>query len=132
MPADGGPLTGAIGQLHVTVSDIGRSVAFYRDVLGLQLLFEVPGQGMAFFDCQGVRLYLGAAESPEFRSQPLIYFRADSAREAGAELARRGVEFTSEPHVVHRQGETELWIGFFQDPDGTTLAVMSEEQAQDS
>ncbi|MGH3075916.1 MAG: VOC family protein, partial [Gaiellales bacterium] len=82
MPADvepGGPLTGAIGQLHVTVSDINRSVAFYRDVLGLPVLFEVPGQGMAFFDCQGVRLYLGAAESPEFTSKPLIYFRADSA-----------------------------------------------------
>jgi catechol 2,3-dioxygenase-like lactoylglutathione lyase family enzyme len=126
----GGPLTGAIGQLHVTVSDINRSVAFYRDVLGLPLLFEVPGQGMAFFDCQGVRLYLGAAESPEFRSTPLIYFRADSAREAGAKLARRGVAFTSEPHVVHRQGDTELWIGFFEDPDGTTLAIMSEEPAQ--
>jgi methylmalonyl-CoA/ethylmalonyl-CoA epimerase len=84
---------------------------------------------MAFFDCQGVRLYLGTAESPEFESRPLIYFRADSARDAGAELARRGVEFTSEPHVVHRQGDTELWIGFFRDPDGTTLAVMSEEAA---
>ena len=125
----GGPLTGAIGQLHVTVSDIARSVAFYRDVLGLPLLLEVPGQGMAFFDCQGVRLYLGTAESPEFESRPLIYFRAKSARDAGAELARRGVELTSEPHVVHRQGDTELWIGFFRDPDGTTLAVMSEEAA---
>ena len=125
----GGPLTGAIGQLHVTVSDIARSVAFYRDVLGLPLLFEVPGQGMAFFDCQGVRLYLGTAESPEFESRPLIYFRADSSRDAGAELDRRGVEFTSEPHVVHRQGDTELWIGFFRDSDGTTLAVMSEDAA---
>ena len=95
-----GPLTGAIGQLHVTVSDIDRSVAFYRDVLGLPLLFEVPGQGMAFFDCQGVRLYLGAAESPEFTSTPLIYFRADSAREAGAGRAPRGVELTSEPPVA--------------------------------
>jgi catechol 2,3-dioxygenase-like lactoylglutathione lyase family enzyme len=123
------PLTGAIGQLHVTVSDIGRSVAFYRDVLGLPLLFEVPGQPMAFFDCQGVRLYLGQAESPEFESRPLIYFRAESARAACAELARRGAEITDEPHVVHRQGDTELWIGFLKDPDGTTLAVMSEEPA---
>jgi catechol 2,3-dioxygenase-like lactoylglutathione lyase family enzyme len=125
----GVPLTGAIGQLHVTVSDIGRSVAFYRDVLGLPLLFEVPGQDMAFFDCQGVRLYLGAAESPEFESRPLIYFRADSARDAAAELARRGAELTIEPHVVHRDGDTELWIGFFRDPDGTALAIMSEEPA---
>jgi catechol 2,3-dioxygenase-like lactoylglutathione lyase family enzyme len=130
MMAGGAPLTGAIGQLHVTVSDIARSVAFYRDVLGLPLLFEVPGQDMAFFDCQGVRLYLGAAESPEFESRPLIYFRADSARDAAAELTRRGVELGSEPHVVHRQGDTELWIAFFRDPDGTTLAIMSEEPAE--
>lgn len=86
MPGEA-PLTGAIGQLHVTVSDIGRSVAFYRDVLGLPLLFEVPGQEMAFFDCEGVRLYLGAAESPEFESRPLIYFRAESARDAAAETS---------------------------------------------
>ena len=125
------PLTGAIGQLHVTVSDIDRSVAFYRDVLGLPLLFEVPGQGMAFFDCQGVRLYLGAAESPDFESRPLIYFRAESANAAAVELTRRGVVFTTEPRVVHRAGDTELWIGFFQDPDGTTLALMSEEPAAD-
>jgi catechol 2,3-dioxygenase-like lactoylglutathione lyase family enzyme len=127
-----GPLTGAIGQLHVTVTNIDRSVAFYRDVLGLPLLFEVPGQGMAFFDCQGVRLYLGAAESPDFASRPLIYFRAGSARAAAAELTSRGVEFTAEPHVVHRQGDVELWIGFFEDPDGTTLAVMSEERVETS
>ena len=70
------------------------------------------------------------ASGSTWASQPLIYFRADSAREAGAELARRGVEFTSEPHVVHRQGDTELWIAFFKDPDGTTLAIMSEEAVE--
>ena len=125
------PLTGAIGQIHVTVTDIDRAVAFYRDVLGLPLLFEVPGQDMAFFDCQGVRLYLGRAESPDFESRPLIYLRAESARAACAELAGRGVEFEAEPHVVHRAGGVELWIAFFRDPDGTMLAVMSEEPAPD-
>jgi catechol 2,3-dioxygenase-like lactoylglutathione lyase family enzyme len=125
------PLTGAIGQIHVTVTDTDRSVAFYRDVLGLPLLFQVPEQGMAFFDCQGVRLYLGRAESPEYASRPLLYLRARSAREAHRELTARGVTFEGEPHVVHRAGGTELWIAFFRDPDGTMLAVMSEEPAPD-
>lgn len=116
-------------RLVVTAEDYDEALRFYRDVLGLPLLFEVPGQEMAFFDCEGVRLYLGAAESPEFESRPLIYFRAESARDAAAELARRGAEIASEPHVVHRQGDTELWIGFLKDPDGTTLAIMSEEPA---
>ena len=50
-----------VGQIHLSVKDIDRAVAFYRDVLELPLLFEVPGQDMAFFDCGGVRLYLGRA-----------------------------------------------------------------------
>ena len=40
-----------IGQIHVSVGDVDRGVAFYRDVLGVPFLFRVPGQPMAFFDC---------------------------------------------------------------------------------
>ena len=40
-----------IAQIHLSVEDIDRSVVFYRDVLGMRLLFQVPGQSMAFFDC---------------------------------------------------------------------------------
>ena len=36
-------------ETHLTVSDLGRSVAFYREVVGLQLAFEVPDRGAAFF-----------------------------------------------------------------------------------
>jgi catechol 2,3-dioxygenase-like lactoylglutathione lyase family enzyme len=117
---------GPIGQIHVSVSDVERSVAFYRDALGLRLLFDVPDQGMAFFDCGGVRLYLGRAESPEFRSTPLLYFRVGDIAEAHAALLERGVPFESEPHVVNRTETTELHIAFFTDPDGTHLALMSE------
>src|SRR5687767_14822374 len=47
-----------VGQIHISVTEIDRSVAFYRDTLGLPFLFRVPGQPMAFFDCGGTRLYL--------------------------------------------------------------------------
>ena len=40
---------GPLGQIHVSVTDLDRSVAFYRDVLGIEFLFRVPGQPMAFF-----------------------------------------------------------------------------------
>ena len=43
----------AIGQIHIGVKDIARAVGFYRDVLGMPLLFEVLEQQMAFFDCNG-------------------------------------------------------------------------------
>ena len=52
-------LTG-LGQIAVTVIDLDRAVAFYRDVLGLKFLMQVPG--MAFFDLGGgTRLLLGLA-----------------------------------------------------------------------
>ena len=54
---------GAIGQIHISVTDVERSVAFYRDVLGLEHLFTVPGQPMAFFQAGEVRLYLGVPEN---------------------------------------------------------------------
>jgi catechol 2,3-dioxygenase-like lactoylglutathione lyase family enzyme len=120
---------GKIGQIHVSVSDVDRAVAFYRDVLGMTFLFRVPGQPMAFFDCDGVRLYLGRPESPEFRSNPILYFDVPDIDEAFVALGDRGVTFPDVPHVVHRTEETELWMAAFTDPDGNNLILMSERQS---
>jgi lactoylglutathione lyase len=38
-------------ETHLTVSDLGRSVAFYRDVVGLTVALEVPERGAAFLWC---------------------------------------------------------------------------------
>ncbi len=115
-----------IGQIHASVSDIDRAVAFYRDVLGVPFLFRVPGQPMAFFDCDGVRLYLGAPESEDFRSRVVLYFTVDDVDEAYATLKERGVQFLDAPHVVARMEDVELRMAFFRDPDGNNLAVMAE------
>jgi catechol 2,3-dioxygenase-like lactoylglutathione lyase family enzyme len=117
---------GSIGQIHVSVTDVDRSVAFYRDVLGIPFLFRVPGQPMAFFDCDGVRLYLGAPESEDFRSRGLLYFTVENIGEAHHVLAERGVAFRDGPHVVHRTEVAELHMAFFNDPDGNNLALMAE------
>jgi catechol 2,3-dioxygenase-like lactoylglutathione lyase family enzyme len=116
----------ALGQIHVSVGDIDRSVAFYRDVLGARFLFQVPGRPMAFFDVGGVRLYLGSPESPEFHSSPVLYFTVDDVDDAYRVLGERGVEFLDAPHVVNRTDSSELWMAFFRDPDGTNLAVMED------
>jgi predicted enzyme related to lactoylglutathione lyase len=84
---------GRIGQIHLSVADVDRSVTFYRDVLGIPFLFAVPGQQMAFFDCDGVRLSLGVPESEEFRSKSTIYFSVDDVDAAYEELRGRGVSF---------------------------------------
>ena len=116
----------SIGQIHISVDDVPRAVAFYRDILGMKLLFEVPGQPMAFFDCGGIRLYLGRPESEEFRSNALIYYNVDSIAGAYQTLQSRGVEFEAEPHLVHRTETTELWMAGFRDPDNNYVSLMSE------
>ena len=115
-----------IAQIHISVEDLPRAVGFYRDVLGLKLLFEVPGQSMAFFDCGGVRLYLGKPEKPEHRSASFIYYHVPSMTEAVDTLRQRGVEFNGEPHAVHRTDAHTLWLAAFRDLDGNYLHLMSE------
>lgn len=110
----------------MSVTDVDRAVAFYRDVLGVPFLFRVQGQPMAFFDCDGVRLYLGVPESDEFHSRGVLYFTVEDIAEAHRVLAERGVEFRDEPHLVHRAESSELWMAFFTDPDGNNLALMAD------
>ena len=114
-----------LAQIAVTAHDIDRAVAFYRDTLGLKLLFQASPQ-LAFFDSAGIRLMLSLPE-PEFDhpSSPL-YFKVDDIRARHAELSARGVAFRDEPHLIARMPDHELWMAFFRDSEGNTLALMSE------
>ena len=119
------PVT-AIGQLHITVSDLEASVRFYRDVLGLPHLFTVEGQPMAFLQAGSVRLYLGVTEDERFRSRPVVYYAVENVESAYAEVTGRGAPSMAGPHVVHREGGTELWMAFVSDPDGNPVGLMAE------
>lgn len=115
----------AIGQIAIRVHDLPRSTAFYRDVLGLRLLFEADGR-MAFFDCGGVRLMLSLPE-PEFDHPPsIVYFRVADIGGVYETLKSRGVVFRGAPHLVADLGTHELWLAFFEDAEGAVLALMSE------
>jgi methylmalonyl-CoA/ethylmalonyl-CoA epimerase len=117
---------GAIGQIALPVHDIDRATTFYRDVLGLPFLFSAPPQ-LAFFDCAGVRLMLSVPESPEFdHPGSTLYFRVNDIDIACRELAGRGARFRGRPECVARLPTHELWLAFFDDPEGNTLALMSE------
>ena len=118
-----------IGQIAMTVHDLPRAVAFYRDVLGMRFLFEAP-PAMAFFDCGGVRLMLslperdGAAAGQQYAS--VVYYTVDDIQAAARVLEARGVVFEAAPHVVARLPQADLWMAFLRDPDRNLLAVMSE------
>jgi methylmalonyl-CoA/ethylmalonyl-CoA epimerase len=114
-----------IGQIALPVTDVDRSEAFYADVVGLRKLFRFGD--LTFFDCAGVRLLLEKThKSASFRAQGCIYFRCADIALTVAELQRRGVVFTHPAHLIAEMDDHDLWMAFFQDPDGHTLAVMQE------
>ncbi len=119
-------ILGPIVQVSVNVKDMARAIAFYRDRLGLKHLFDA-GPTMSFFDSHGVRLMLAVAEKPEFdHPGSILYFKVADIIGAHKELASRGVTFTREPHLLVKMPDHDLWMCFFKDPDGHTLALMEE------
>jgi methylmalonyl-CoA/ethylmalonyl-CoA epimerase len=115
---------GQIRQIALTVSDIARAVAFYRDALGMRFLFQVPN--LAFFDCDGIRLMLSLPEKAAEGSSSVIYFKVADIQQTFKTLASRGVTFEGEPHLIAKMPDHELWMAFFRDPDRNLLALMSE------
>ena len=115
-----------IGQIAVTIRNLPRAVAFYRDILGMRLLFEAP-PAMAFFDCSGIRLMLSEPEGAKHEQfSSVIYYTVDDIQAATAELQGRGVTFEGPPHIIARLPHADLWMAFLRDPDGNMLALMSE------
>ena len=115
-----------IEQVAIPVRDLARATAFYRELLGMKLLFEVPPD-LAFFDCDGVRLALSIASDPMYEPPgSIVYYRVADIDIAHAELERRGVEFLRGPHLVARLDAIEVWMAFFEDTEGNTLAITSE------
>lgn len=115
-----------IRQIAVSVAHLQKSIVFYRDQLGLKLLFEAP-PGLAFFDLGGIWLMLSAATDAEpARPGSALYFEVEDIRAMHAALKERGVEFVDEPHFIADMGKYELWMTFFRDPDGTILAIRTE------
>jgi DNA-binding CsgD family transcriptional regulator/catechol 2,3-dioxygenase-like lactoylglutathione lyase family enzyme len=110
----------SVGQISRSVSDIDAAIAWYRDVLGLTLLFA-PGPGMAFFDLgDGVRLYLQQSEA---RAESILYFNVADIMGMHEQLLARGAVCTAVPHMLHRdESGTELWMAFYQDNDAALVA----------
>ena len=112
-----------IGQIALPVSDVDRAEAFYEKVVGLRKLFRFGD--LTFFDCAGVRLLLEKAEGT-IAPQGCIYFRCADITLAVSELEKRGATFTSQPHLIAKMDDHDLFMAFFTDPDGHTLALMQE------
>jgi catechol 2,3-dioxygenase-like lactoylglutathione lyase family enzyme len=113
------PITG-IGNIILAVRDMDRSLAFYRDAVGLEVRMATPE--FAFLQAGGVTLCLRhsprAAEGEPDASVEIVFSVTD-IHEAHGVLKARGVDFRVEPRVV----TGTLWATDFRDPDGHVLSI---------
>jgi methylmalonyl-CoA/ethylmalonyl-CoA epimerase len=115
----------SVGQIAIRARELPASVAFYRDALGLDYLFEAGP--LAFLMCGGVRLMLAVPENDEVdHPSSTVYFRVGDLEAAFRDLSAGGVPFVDEPHLIARLPDHELWMAFFRDPDGNLMGLMSE------
>jgi methylmalonyl-CoA/ethylmalonyl-CoA epimerase len=114
-----------VGQIAINAKDLQRAIGFYRDVLGLPFLFEIPNT--AFFQAGPVRLMVGTAETAEFdHPASILYYRVPDIHAAFAALTAAGVQIIHEPRMIAKMPDHDLWIGFFRDSEDNVAALMSE------
>ncbi len=118
------PLFNGITQVALSSADPAKLVAFYRDALGVPVLFEAGG--MTFFQSGATRLMIG----PNHHGATIggeditIYFEPRDWAEANAALEAAGVSFTGDATVVQQAPRRELALRAFKDPEGHTLALL--------
>jgi predicted enzyme related to lactoylglutathione lyase len=120
-------MLGPIGQIAMNAHDVDRATTFYAETLKLPLLFRAGA--LSFFDCGGVRLMLAKAERPEFdHPGSVLYFKVADIDLMHRTLSEAGVAFVDVPHLIARMPDHELWMTFFKDTEGNTLALMCEKR----
>jgi catechol 2,3-dioxygenase-like lactoylglutathione lyase family enzyme len=115
----------------LVVSDLARSVAFYRDVLGARLYGEYGGTSAVFEIADAwILIVTGGEPTPDKPTVSFVppadrdhvdhevIFRVDDCRAAHEELSRRGAEFLTPP--LDRGGEIRC---FLRDPDGHLIEL---------
>ena len=114
-----------LGQIALTVDDVDIAERFYGETLGLRKLFRFGN--LVFFDCAGVRLLIEKENAQPFSPKSsVLYFRTPDITIAVRELKARGVSFIDAPHLIAPMEDHDLWMAFFKDPAGNTLALMHE------
>ena len=122
----------SIGQIAIAVTKIDEAREFYKNTLGLTLLFNA-GPELSFFDCGGTRLMLTTEQgNPKDHNTSVIYYKVDNIDAATQNLHAKGVTFEREPQLVAKMPDHELWIGFVRDPDQNLVGLMAERPLSDN
>lgn len=109
-----------VSVIMLGASDMKKSIAFYRDKVGLNLTSEI--ENFAFFDGGGTTLALSRAHaqaSPSIIGATEIVFGVDGVKAEYERLLARGVTFQTKPHDINGKE----WAASFTDPDGHLLSI---------
>lgn len=111
-------------QVAITAHDLDRSITFYRDTIGLELLFVT--NDMAFFDLAGTRLMIARdGMRPKIdRPKTILYFDVDDLAASVIRLTELGLPLDGPVETVQITDAGALKLQQFKDPDGNALAVM--------
>jgi catechol 2,3-dioxygenase-like lactoylglutathione lyase family enzyme len=117
--------SGAIHGIGITVliTDLERSIAFYRDVLGF---FQIDsGTNSAVLASGDTRLVLRTVHDLSAEAGRLIYLNLEvgDVEAVYEELKSKGVTFVHSPRPVNRGEKLELWSASFSDPDNHNIAI---------
>jgi methylmalonyl-CoA/ethylmalonyl-CoA epimerase len=127
MDSDMSPQLNGILQIAISVRDVARATAFYRDVLQLKHLMSGPN--MAFFDCGGVRIYLASGEGSERAgSNSHIYFRTNDMSKLLLSLKEKNVAIHQEPQIIATMPDHDLWLMWIRDSEENLLGIMEERK----
>jgi lactoylglutathione lyase len=125
-------------ETHLTVADLDRSLAFYRDVVGLQVALELPERGAAFLwigmPGQAMLGLWAIGSSPMNMSLHTAFAMAlEDVLAAPERLATLGVQPLSffgepadEPSVIAWMPAAAV---YFRDPDGHMLEYLAMLEA---
>lgn len=109
-----------IGYVIVGVSKLEPAIAFYRDVMGFELLYAAPEFHFASFMVGGLRFSIASGEGGGAETHGTgnrntgIGFVVADVDAAHADLAGKGVTFTLPPGKQPWGG----YMAMFADPDG--------------
>jgi catechol 2,3-dioxygenase-like lactoylglutathione lyase family enzyme len=112
-------------ETHLTVSDLDRSIVFYRDVLGLPLAHRVPARQVAFFwvpTSDKAMLGLWSIGTSPLRMRLHIAFAVAALRRAGLVPRSGDGAPIDEPIVLSWMPAASV---YFDDPDGHSLEFIS-------